>query len=44
MNEREFWIMIRRALLMIVEAIERRYDIQPLTSMLRKAERRINAE
>ena len=25
MNEREFWLLIRRALLIIVEAIERRY-------------------
>lgn len=27
MTEREFWLLIRRALLMIAKAIEKRYNI-----------------
>ena len=28
MNEREFWLLIRRALLMVVKAIEKRYKLE----------------
>jgi len=27
MDEREFWLLIRRALLMVIRAIEKRYGI-----------------
>ena len=35
LSEREFWLIIRQALLLFVDAIERRYAI-PRTSELRK--------
>ena len=35
MSEREFWLIVRQALLLFVDAIERRYAI-PRTSELRK--------
>jgi len=28
MTEREFWIMVRSALLLIVDAIERKFDLK----------------
>lgn len=36
MSEREFWIMIRRALLIVLDAIERKCEISPRTAELRK--------
>jgi len=30
MTDRDFWIAIRRALIMFIRAIEKRYDIKPL--------------
>jgi hypothetical protein len=35
-NEREFWMLIRQALLMVVDAIERRLEISPRTSELKR--------
>jgi hypothetical protein len=35
MSEREFWLIVRQALLLFVDAIERRYAL-PRTSELRK--------
>ncbi len=35
-NEREFWILIRQALLLVVDAIERKFNISPRTSELRR--------
>jgi hypothetical protein len=40
MNDREFWLAVRTALLSIVDAIERRFGIKPLTSLLRKEVKR----
>jgi len=36
MMDREFWLAIRQALLMIVDAIERMAGIEPRTSEVRK--------
>jgi len=36
MTDRELWLAIRQALLMIVDAIERSLGIEPRTSQLRK--------
>ncbi len=36
MDEREFWLLIRQALLMFIDAIERRYNL-PRTAELRRA-------
>lgn len=36
MDERKFWILIRQALLQIIDAVEVRFKIQPRTSELRK--------
>ena len=37
MNEREFWLMVRQGLLMIIDAIERvKVGIEPRTAELRK--------
>ena len=36
MDERKFWMVIRQALLAIINAVEKRYSIQPRTSELRK--------
>ena len=38
MSDREFWILVRQALLLFVDAIERRYGLRR-TAELRKAER-----
>lgn len=38
-REREFWILIRQAILLMVDAIERRLDIHPRTAELRKEAR-----
>lgn len=35
MNECEFWLIIRQALLLLVDAIERRWNL-PRTSALRR--------
>lgn len=35
-NDRDIWISIRQALLMIVDAIERTFNIEPRTSQLRR--------
>lgn len=35
-DDREFWMIIRRALLLFVDAIERRWEISPRTSETRK--------
>lgn len=32
MGEKEFWDIIRRALLMVVKAIEKRYGLEPSNS------------
>ena len=34
MSDREFWLIIRRALLMVVSAIEKRYDIKSNRAIL----------
>jgi len=39
MPDREFWMAIRQALLMALDAIERMLDIQPRTAELRKLNR-----
>ena len=36
MNEREFWLAVRQAVLMFLDAIERRLEISPRTAELRK--------
>jgi hypothetical protein len=38
MSEREFWLIVRQALLLFVDAIERRYGLAR-TSELRKREK-----
>jgi len=38
--DRAFWLQLRQALLMMVDAIERMIDIQPRTSELRKEAKR----
>ena len=35
-RDRKFWMMIRSALLSIIEAVEVRFEINPKTSELRK--------
>ncbi|KKW11266.1 MAG: hypothetical protein UY48_C0022G0014 [Candidatus Gottesmanbacteria bacterium GW2011_GWB1_49_7] len=35
MSDRDFWILIRSALLLILDAIERRWEIEPRTAILR---------
>jgi len=34
--DRHFWLQVRQALLMIVDAIERLFELEPRTSELRK--------
>ena len=36
MSEREFWSQVRQALLMLVDAIERRCEIELTTAEMRK--------
>ncbi len=36
MSDNEFWMAIRQALLMIIDAIERKFAVSPRTSELRK--------
>jgi len=36
MSDREFWILVRQALLMLIDSIERKWGINPRTSELRK--------
>jgi hypothetical protein len=36
MNDNEFWMLIRQSLLLIVDAIERKWGIKPSTSEIRK--------
>ena len=36
MTDREFWMMVRQALLMLLDALERRLEISPRTAELRK--------
>lgn len=36
MTDRELWVSIRQALLMVVDAIERAFNIEPRTAELRK--------
>ena len=36
MSDAEFWLAVRQALLMIVDAIERRHCIEPRTAELRR--------
>lgn len=38
--DRAFWLQVRQALLMIVDAIERMLDIAPRTSELRREAKR----
>jgi len=40
MTDRELWLAIRQALLMVVDAIERSLGIEPRTSVLRKEDRK----
>ena len=39
MFSRDFWIAVRQALLMLVDAIERELGIKPRTAELRKADK-----
>ena len=41
--DRAFWMQVRQALLMMVDAIERMMDVQPRTSELRKERKRYAA-
>jgi len=36
MDEREFWMMVRQAMLMLLDALERRLGIEPRTAELRR--------
>jgi hypothetical protein len=36
MDDREFWLAVRRALLMILDALECRLGIEPRTSQIRR--------
>jgi hypothetical protein len=36
MSEREFWIAVRQALLMLVDAVERKLQMSPTTSEIRQ--------
>jgi hypothetical protein len=36
MTDRDFWMQLRQALLMMTDCIERRWEIEPRTSDLRK--------
>ena len=38
--DRAFWMQVRQALLMMVDAIERMVDVQPRTSELRRERKR----
>lgn len=40
MTEREFWIAVRQALLMLVDALERKLNITPTTAQLRTIHRK----
>ena len=35
-DDREFWMIVREALLLFIDAIERKWCITPRTSVLRK--------
>jgi len=35
-SDRDFWLIIRQALLLIVDAIERKFDICPRTAEMRR--------
>ena len=35
MDDREFWLLVRQALLLFVDAIERRYSLQRTANMRR---------
>lgn len=35
-DDRGLWMMVRQALLLIIDAVEKRFKIQPRTSALRK--------
>jgi hypothetical protein len=37
MDDREFWMAVRQALLMMLDALERKLDINPRTAELRHA-------
>lgn len=36
MTDRDFWLAIRRALLAVLDAIEKRLEIRPTTAEIRK--------
>jgi len=36
MTDRDLWLGIRQALLMLVDVVERRFSIEPRTAQLRK--------
>jgi len=40
MDEREFWMAVRQALLMVLDALERRLGIEPRTAELRREVKR----
>jgi hypothetical protein len=40
LEDREFWMCVRQALLMLLDALERKLGIAPRTAELRKTERR----
>ena len=44
MSDTEFWLAVRQALLMLIDAIERRWQIAPRTAELRKALRATTSE
>jgi hypothetical protein len=44
MNDRPFWLQVRQALLMIVDAIERTLGMEPRTSELRREAKRATQE
>ena len=39
-NEREFWMAVRQALLMVLDALERMLSIEPRTAELRQRMKR----
>ena len=43
-KDREFWMLMRQALLLMVDAIERMLNVIPRTADLRKSERSANRE
>ena len=38
-GERSFWVAVRRALIIVIEAIEERYELEPYKDRERRRER-----